>query len=608
MATGTTAALSKLFFPDINGIPVVSGRVQTYIAGTTTNAPTYTNSALTVANTNPVILDNFGSGTFWFDPSIVYDLQVSNLFGSVLYTIQGVNASNSTTIFSSLLSSSAGSGIDLIGNGDGSLPTIAALRAFPLSVLSGLVAGRTMVKTVLEYATGSGLGGGQYSWQPTNTQPDNSGTVINPTGNSGAGRWILIYQGSVLASQFGCVGNGTDDSTALTNLFSYLSGPGASVTFDPQFAAMGLTHSLPLTITLGQYGMVLNGNNVVLKCTAPGTAAAITITQAGITGGYSQQVFKEVISDVSASGALVNFECHNNNFARWLDCEARGNSNSVCWSNINDSNIYSENCHWYSPKMINFKRAISWTVAGGTNSFSRHMVFHAFIAAGSFDYVFYTSTDSALYDSVIYDISGNVQGAGDLFYLGGDYGNSKIDGIRVEGINSTGYLATIAAGGVRKPIFAGPPPINGAFTGGLIRGGGSYTTIDGGNTQQFWPAVSIQRGQAVWAEAGFNPGGTSALRAFTQTNAAQGTGYPITTLQPNGTYILAVATGGGPSQFVIADKASTFAVSNVNYLKSQPGSGEIVSVTWPAANTPPIVTVSGGSGARTITVAVLGAQ
>ncbi len=50
-------------FLDANGKPVVGGKLCTYVAGTSTPLATYSDSALSVANTNPLVLDSSGRPT-----------------------------------------------------------------------------------------------------------------------------------------------------------------------------------------------------------------------------------------------------------------------------------------------------------------------------------------------------------------------------------------------------------------------------------------------------------------------------------------------------------------------------------------------------------------
>lgn len=60
MATGTLApALFQQYFDD-DGQPLAGGKIGTYLAGTTTPTPAYTDAGLTVAHTNPIILNAAG--------------------------------------------------------------------------------------------------------------------------------------------------------------------------------------------------------------------------------------------------------------------------------------------------------------------------------------------------------------------------------------------------------------------------------------------------------------------------------------------------------------------------------------------------------------------
>ena len=55
----------KLQFFTNAGVPMASGLLYTYAAGTTTPLVTYTDSSGTIANTNPVILDSRGEASIW---------------------------------------------------------------------------------------------------------------------------------------------------------------------------------------------------------------------------------------------------------------------------------------------------------------------------------------------------------------------------------------------------------------------------------------------------------------------------------------------------------------------------------------------------------------
>lgn len=62
----STLFTDGLFHADDDaGAPLVGGKLYTYVAGTTTPTPTWADSALTVPNTNPVILNARGEASVW---------------------------------------------------------------------------------------------------------------------------------------------------------------------------------------------------------------------------------------------------------------------------------------------------------------------------------------------------------------------------------------------------------------------------------------------------------------------------------------------------------------------------------------------------------------
>jgi hypothetical protein len=66
---------------------------------------------------------------------------------------------------------------------------------------------------VASYATLGDFGGGTFVWNSTSTATDDSVMAVNPTGHSGAGRWIRRYNGDLWVTWFGAVGDGATNST-----------------------------------------------------------------------------------------------------------------------------------------------------------------------------------------------------------------------------------------------------------------------------------------------------------------------------------------------------------------------------------------------------------
>ena len=81
---------------DNNGIPLAGGKLESYLAGTTTPAVTYTTSAGSSANINPIILDSAGrvSEEIWLTSGVVYKFILRDTNNVLIWTkdnISGIN-------------------------------------------------------------------------------------------------------------------------------------------------------------------------------------------------------------------------------------------------------------------------------------------------------------------------------------------------------------------------------------------------------------------------------------------------------------------------------------------------------------------------------------
>lgn len=79
-------------FFDNSGVPLAGGLLYSYEAGTTTPAATYTSSAGTIANTNPIVLDAAGRppSEIWLSP-ISYKLVLKTSTGVLLWTMDNLS-------------------------------------------------------------------------------------------------------------------------------------------------------------------------------------------------------------------------------------------------------------------------------------------------------------------------------------------------------------------------------------------------------------------------------------------------------------------------------------------------------------------------------------
>ena len=87
----TLSPSPKMQFFTAAGVPLVGGKLYTYASGTTVPAATYTTSAATTANTNPVILDSRGEASVWFGPSR-YTLVLKDSLDNLIWTADGINS------------------------------------------------------------------------------------------------------------------------------------------------------------------------------------------------------------------------------------------------------------------------------------------------------------------------------------------------------------------------------------------------------------------------------------------------------------------------------------------------------------------------------------
>ena len=81
------------FFVDGNGAACAGCSLYTYVAGTTTPQPTYTDSTGAHANTNPVILDVTGSASIWVTPAVAYKYVLKDTLGTIVWTADNVTSS-----------------------------------------------------------------------------------------------------------------------------------------------------------------------------------------------------------------------------------------------------------------------------------------------------------------------------------------------------------------------------------------------------------------------------------------------------------------------------------------------------------------------------------
>jgi hypothetical protein len=104
----------KLQFFDANGVPLVGGKLYSYAAGTTTPLATYTSSAETTFNTNPIILNSRGEAEVWLG-SPLYKFKLTTAADVEIWSVDNIAS------LSSLASATGSSLVGFIQAGAGAV-------------------------------------------------------------------------------------------------------------------------------------------------------------------------------------------------------------------------------------------------------------------------------------------------------------------------------------------------------------------------------------------------------------------------------------------------------------------------------------------------------
>jgi len=86
---------------DANGDPLNAGQIETYLAGSSTPAATYTDDTGGTSQSNPIILNSLGyptAGPIWLTGGVSYKFIIKNSAGSTLRTIDDISGVNDASV------------------------------------------------------------------------------------------------------------------------------------------------------------------------------------------------------------------------------------------------------------------------------------------------------------------------------------------------------------------------------------------------------------------------------------------------------------------------------------------------------------------------------
>lgn len=303
-------AAPKAQFFTAAGIPLVGGKLYTYVAGTSTPQATYTTEAGATANTNPIILDSRGECNLFLTESVSYKFILNDATDVLIWSVDNVSSlSGLATQSASAVAITGGtiSGVAITGG------TISGLTS-PLPIASGgtnaitAAAARTSlglgtyavvnvptasaanvllgdaISTVAPGASGNLLASTGTAWASTAPVAEvfgGNGTVVTTTGVSAFTIPAGVTRMKVTIVGGGAGGAGSSGST--------IGGGGGGASSTAISFLTGLTPGSTLEVTVGTGGAGgaagsndgVDGVNSTLATGTTGTPQTITTITAG---------------------------------------------------------------------------------------------------------------------------------------------------------------------------------------------------------------------------------------------------------------------------------------------------------------------------------------
>ena len=194
-----TASLSPIPRPqfcDGNGVPLVNGKIYTYIANSSTAKATYTTYLGDIEAPWPLVLDDSGRTEIWLKG--IYKIVLTDQYDDVVYTVDGVGTIGESMVVTTTIGST--------------------------NSLKALDAGVTTYMTTLGYRQIGDSAGGSFYWDSASTATGDDSFVVVPVSAPSSGRWLRVYEGvNINVMFYGAKGTGTDNDTpyfTLANTFA----------------------------------------------------------------------------------------------------------------------------------------------------------------------------------------------------------------------------------------------------------------------------------------------------------------------------------------------------------------------------------------------------
>ena len=292
------AGAGAQFFDD-NGTPLVGGKLYSYASGTTTLLATYTTSAGTVANTNPIILNAGGrtSNEIWQTTGVLLKFVLYTATDELIGTYDGIPSINDPFGINSQLGSVAGTN------------TITAAATPPLTAYAtGSIYSFIAANTNTGAATLSidGL---------TATSITKNGSVALSAGDIQTGKMTLVeFDGTTFQLINNIVYGGSITNATIVSLTTPLAvsnGGTGLATLTANNVLLGNGTATPKFVAPGTSGNLLASDGTTWASTAPITAPPTAIGQVPFsTNGSSYTATQKIVqgtAQASTSGTFIDF-------------------------------------------------------------------------------------------------------------------------------------------------------------------------------------------------------------------------------------------------------------------------------------------------------------
>jgi hypothetical protein len=288
------------------GVVLSGGKINTYLAGTSTPAATYTDITGATPNANPIVLASNGrlpSVQVWQAGGVNLKIIITDSFGNQLGPsfdqISGINDPAAT--LTSLINPASGSGADLVANAMRSYDLIATVRAANVPNLS---AGQTLIIDLEGGTTINDGAGGFFYWNASSTSTDDGGvSTIKPTAAGATGRYIRLTSSASTIGSFTATLAGCTTSPTFTVYYTLEGGPANGKVSVMMVGVTGTSNSTSTALTgwpVGLRGLTQSAYSPLLPAednTALGVACYATIP--ALTGNV-------VLTINNASGNWTN--------------------------------------------------------------------------------------------------------------------------------------------------------------------------------------------------------------------------------------------------------------------------------------------------------------